>query len=56
VPRGKLATIDEVRACLAKKHGTDIACPMATGIFAWTATQTSRNGGWPALTAVDYCR
>ena len=37
LPRSRLATINEIRACLAKKHGTDIACPMTTGIFAWTA-------------------
>jgi len=41
VPRGKLATINEVRACLAKKHGTDIACPMTTGIFAWIAAHAA---------------
>ena len=41
VPRGRLATINEVRACLAKKHGTDIACPMTTGIFAWIAAHAA---------------
>jgi hypothetical protein len=41
VPRGKLATINEIRACLAKKHGTDIACPMTTGIFAWIAAHAA---------------
>jgi hypothetical protein len=41
VPKGRLATITEVRACLAKEHGTDIACPMTTGIFAWIAAHAA---------------
>ena len=41
VPKGRLATISEIRACLAAKHGTDIACPMTTGIFAWIAAHAA---------------
>ena len=41
VPRGKLATINELRAALARKHRTDIACPMTTGIFAWIAAHAA---------------
>ncbi|MBM3331763.1 hypothetical protein FJY68_07935 [candidate division WOR-3 bacterium] len=41
VPKGSLATINEIRACLAKKHGTDIACQMTTGIFAWIAAHAA---------------
>jgi len=41
VPRGRLATISEVRACLARSHGTDIACPFTTGIFAWIAAHAA---------------
>jgi hypothetical protein len=41
VPKGRLAAINEIRACLAKKHGTDIACPMTTGIFAWIASHAA---------------
>jgi len=37
VRRGKLTTIDALRRALAKKHGTTIACPITTGIFAWIA-------------------
>lgn len=33
VRKGKLTTISEVRECLAQRHGTDIACPISTGIF-----------------------
>jgi hypothetical protein len=41
VPKGRLATINEVRVFLARKHGTDIACPMTTGIFAWIAAHAA---------------
>ena len=53
VPKGRLATISEIRACLAKKHGTDIACPMTTGIFAWITAHTveeSRTAGEKDIT------
>jgi hypothetical protein len=32
VPRGKLTTINQIRARLAKKHGASIGCPITTGI------------------------
>lgn len=41
VRRGKLTTIDAIRAALAKKHGTTIACPLTTGIFAWIAANAA---------------
>ncbi|MBM3322762.1 hypothetical protein FJY69_04735 [candidate division WOR-3 bacterium] len=41
VPRGRLATINEIRAALARKHRTDIACPLTTGIFAWIAAHAA---------------
>ena len=41
VPRGKLVTINEVRAALAKKHKATIGCPMTTGIFAWVAAHAT---------------
>ena len=34
VPRGKLVTINDIRARLAKRHHATIACPITTGIFA----------------------
>jgi len=34
VPMGKLVTINEIRAILARKHGATIGCPITTGIFA----------------------
>ncbi|HEC91458.1 MAG TPA: hypothetical protein ENI51_00430 [Candidatus Atribacteria bacterium] len=33
VPRGKLITINEIREFLARKHNTDIACSLTTGLF-----------------------
>ena len=33
-PKGKLITINDIRAFLAKKHKATIGCPICTGIFA----------------------
>lgn len=41
VPAGKLTTINEIRAALAKKHKATIGCPMTTGIFAWVAAHAA---------------
>jgi alkylated DNA nucleotide flippase Atl1 len=41
VPRGKLITINEIRAALARKHKVDIGCPITTGIFAWIAAHAA---------------
>jgi len=41
VPEGKLVTINEIRATLAKKHKATIGCPMTTGIFAWIAANAA---------------
>ncbi len=41
IPKGKLATIHELRAALAKKHHTTIACPITTGIFTWIAAHAA---------------
>ena len=41
VPKGKLTSINELREGLAKAHGTDIACPITTGIFAWIAANAA---------------
>ncbi|MDD1776389.1 MAG: MGMT family protein [Candidatus Methanomethylicus sp.] len=44
IPNGKLATINDLRAALAKKHGATIACPICTGIFARIAAGASEEG------------
>jgi len=41
VPRGKLTTIDNLRAALAEKHRVTVACPITTGIFAWMAAHAA---------------
>jgi hypothetical protein len=41
VLEGKLTTINEIRAALAKKHGATIGCPITTGIFAWIAANAA---------------
>ena len=41
VPRGKVVTINEIRKALAKKHKTDLGCPLTSGIFAWIAAHAA---------------
>lgn len=41
VPAGKLTTINDIRAALAKEHKATIGCPMTTGIFAWVAAHAA---------------
>lgn len=39
VPKGKLTTINELRS--SKKHKTDYACQITTGIFSWIAAHAA---------------
>ncbi len=41
VPKGRLITINEIRAIIAKKHNATIGCPITTGIFAWIAAHAA---------------
>ena len=41
VPKGKLTTVNEIRAALATKHGASIGCPITTGIFALIAARAA---------------
>lgn len=41
VPYGKLTTINQIRGILAKKHKVNFACPITSGIFAWTAAHAA---------------
>ena len=53
VPRGKVTTINELRAALARKHTADFACPMTTGIFSWIAAHAAAEdttAGRPRIT------
>ena len=44
VPKGKLITINEIRAHLASRHKVDFCCPITTGIFAWIAAHAAEEG------------
>lgn len=53
IPEGRLITIHEIRAVLARRHRATIGCPMTTGIFAWiaaNAAEESANRGKRATT------
>ncbi|HOX58599.1 MAG TPA: MGMT family protein [Candidatus Paceibacterota bacterium] len=52
VPRGKLTTINEIRAALARKHRATIGCPMTTGIFAWIAANAAQEAAAAGQKAV----
>ena len=41
VPKGRLVTINELRAALAAKHKVTFACPLTTGIFSWIAAHAA---------------
>ncbi len=41
VPKGKLTTINELRAALARQHKANFSCPITTGIFAWIAAHAA---------------
>lgn len=41
VPKGRVVTINELRAALAKKHKADFTCPITTGIFSWIAAHAA---------------
>lgn len=41
VPKGRVTTINQIRAALAQKHGVNFACPITTGIFVWIAAHAA---------------
>jgi alkylated DNA nucleotide flippase Atl1 len=41
-PSGKVTTLDDVRACLARRHRTTIACPVSTAIFMGIAARAAQ--------------
>ena len=41
IPEGKLTSINDIRAALARKHKATIGCPITTGIFAWIAANAA---------------
>jgi hypothetical protein len=41
VPKGRVVTINELRAALAAKHKVTFACPLTTGIFSWISAHAA---------------
>jgi hypothetical protein len=41
VPKGRLATIHQLREALAQKHHANVCCPITTGIFAWISAHAA---------------
>lgn len=41
VPKGRVTTINRLRAAIARQHGATIGCPITTGIFAWIAAHAA---------------
>jgi len=41
IRKGRIATLNDLRAKLAKKHGVDFCCPLTAGLFAWISAQAA---------------
>lgn len=41
VPKGRVTTINELRAAVARRHGAAAGCPITTGIFSWIAANAA---------------
>ena len=53
VPKGKIATVLQLRQALAKRSNVDVACPLCTGIFvriAAEAAEEERRAGKKSVT------
>ena len=50
VLKGKLATVNELRAALAVRHKANFACPMTTGIFSWIAAHAAEEAAADGVT------
>ena len=41
IRKGRTATVNDLRAAVAKNHGATIGCPITTGIFSWIAAHAA---------------
>ncbi|MEY4384970.1 MAG: hypothetical protein RLY20_253 [Verrucomicrobiota bacterium] len=41
IRKGRVATINDLRMAVAKKHGATVGCPITTGIFSWIAAHAA---------------
>lgn len=53
VPRGRLTTMEDLRAALARRHGATTTCPITTGIFAWMAAQAAEEASAQKKTGIN---
>lgn len=53
VPLGRVTTINEVRAAIARKHHAAVGCPITTGIFAWIAAHAAEEAATAGETATN---
>lgn len=57
VPRGRVVTIQELRAAMAIRHGAAMCCPLTAGIFAWIAAHAGAEvAGKPERSANPWWR
>ena len=49
VPFGRLTTVGELRACLARRYGADFTDPLTAGLFVSMAAWASTSGWWSTL-------
>ncbi len=41
VPRGRVTTINDLRAAVARAHKAEVGCPITAGIFAWISANAA---------------
>lgn len=41
IRKGRIATLNDLRTKLAKKHGVNLCCPLTPGIFAWISAHAA---------------
>ncbi|MEI6861274.1 MAG: hypothetical protein WCL04_03385 [Verrucomicrobiota bacterium] len=52
IPRGRVVTINELRAAVARRHHADVGCPITTGIFPWMAAHAAAEAAAAGETAI----
>ncbi len=52
VPFGKLTTVNQIRAALARRHGAAIGCPLTTGIFMSIAARAAEEAAAEGATDI----
>jgi hypothetical protein len=55
VPRGRLVTVNQIRAQLAAEYAADVTCPLTTGIFIRIASEAAEEDRRAGKTRVTPC-